>query len=233
MRQCGTTGANHLTKGVPMRKAAVGNGGFTLIELLVALAVLLILIIAFGAYYLAGRPHARLANAANDLVSDIRLVRGEAVKRGSAAVCSTGNPGIMAIRFTSTTRYQIGCDETPLATPLEEVLFTRNYVPTAGEMGASGEYDNNLVSFNALPAAMFACSSGTVNTAAPANSASCTSAATVAIQLTHADVDVWTAGNQPETRTVCVTSSGAVTCWRASLAALGSCDAPAAGTLRC
>lgn len=225
-----------------MRQPAVGNGGFTLIELLVALAVLLILIVAFGAYYLAGRPHARLASAANDLVSDIRLVRGEAVKRGSAAVCSTGNPGVMAIRFTSTTRYQVGCDETPLAAPLEEFLFqtptrplglTRNYVPTAGEMGESGEYDNNMVSFNALPANMFACSSGMVNTAAPANSGSCVSAATVAIQLTHADVDVWTAGNQPETRTVCVTSSGAVTCWRASLAALGSCDAPAAGTLRC
>ena len=64
-----------------MRKASYGHGGFTLIELLVAMAVLLILIIAFGAYYIAGRPHARLASAANDLVSDIRLIRGDAVKR--------------------------------------------------------------------------------------------------------------------------------------------------------
>lgn len=219
-----------------MRKASYGHGGFTLIELLVAMAVLLILIIAFGAYYIAGRPHARLASAANDLVSDIRLIRGDAVKRsmttglvGVDPVCTTttGTP-ISCIDFTAVTRYRV-------VDAAGTQVLVRNYIPTAGELGASGEYDNNMISFVAPPLDLFACSNGMVNAlaAAPAdNINSCVPAGTVAIQLTHVDVDVWTAGNQPETRTVCLTSSGAATCWRGTLTP-ALCDAPPAGTLRC
>ena len=168
--------------------------GFTLIELLVVMAVLLLLIIAFGAYWLAGRPHARLASAANDLVSDIRLIRQDAVKRGAAAA------SVGMIDFTSTTRYRV-VDTTGTA------IVTRNYVPTAGEIGASGEY--NSVVLVAQPADLYACSNGMINDVVPMwqgtpSPSGCTAAGlgggagTLAVQLNHPDVDTLTAGNQPD-----------------------------------
>lgn len=221
-----------------MRKASSGNGGFTLIELLVAMAVLLILIIAFGAYYLAGRPHARLASAANDLVSDIRWIRGDAGKRGVTAgvgidpVCTTtSGPPIACIDFTSVTRYRV-VDATGT------VMTTRQFNPSlavAGEIGRSGEYQ--AVVFTAVPTDLFACSSGMINAlaSAPFNSSSCASQATRAIVLNHPDVDTLTAGAQPEFRTICVTSAGAATCWRTpdGSATAAMCDTPPATWLRC
>ncbi len=193
----------------------MGHDGFTLIELLVTLAVLLILIVAFGAYYVSNRPHARLANAANDLLSDIRLIRGDAVKRGVTATVAT-------IDFTSTTRYRV-VDAAGVANPI------RNFVPTAGEVGSGGEYLG--VSFVAQPLDLFACSSGTVNAlaAAPANSGACTSTDPAPIQIRHPNVPdgIWPLGStHVETRTICITFAGAVSCWRGT-----TCGT--AGELRC
>ncbi len=226
----------------------MGHDGFTLIELLVTLAVLLILIIAFGAYYLAGRPHARLASAANDLVSDIRLIRADAVKRGVTSgtgkdplgVCTTTDgtqPPISCIDFTSTTRYRV-VRALNTTDPDNPVPITRQFNPTiavAGEIGRSGEYQS--VVFTAVPTDLFACSSGMLNAlaSAPASSSACASQPTTAIILNHPDVDTLSAGAQPQWRTICVTSSGSATCWRTPDAAATSatCDNPPATWMRC
>jgi prepilin-type N-terminal cleavage/methylation domain-containing protein len=225
-------------KGVPMPKASSGNGGFTLIELLVAMAVLLILIIAFGAYWLAGRPHARLASAANDLVSDIRAIRTDAGKRGvtsgvgTDAVCkTTTGPPIACIDFTSTTRYRV-VDATGTTVAIRQFNPT---LAVAGEIGRSGEYQGAV--FSAAPTDIFACSSGMFNVlvAAPASSSACDSQATSAIILNHPDVDSLSAGAQPEFRTICVTSAGSATCWRTpdGTATGANCDNPPATWIRC
>ena len=172
------------------------NRGFTLIELLVVLAVIAILGVAFGATWLSNRPHYRLTAAARDLVSDIRFIRANAVKEGVTATIAT-------IDFTSNKGYTVlDADGNTVA--------TRDYT--------AKEYQG--VEFSGgTPSDLYACSDGRLDTTAPSSSDGCGTMATVPIVLTQTEL------TPAETRTVCVFSTGAVSCWTGTIDQ-NQCDDP-------